>query len=73
MPYGFTYPTAWWEADEVVSDRIAVSLAGVSPGVYSLAVGVYDTDTGERLAIAGQPSAAVLAGDRLILPDKITR
>lgn len=73
MPYGFTYFTAWWEAEEVVSDEIVVPLEGVPSGAYSLAVGVYDAKTGERLTISGPSSDSVLADDRLILPDEITR
>jgi hypothetical protein len=73
MPYGFTYFTAWWQEGEVVSDQIVVPLEGVPSGRYSLAVGVYDADTGERLSIPGQPSDLILADDRLILPGEITR
>jgi hypothetical protein len=73
MPYGFTYFTAWWQAGEVVSDPIVVPLEGIHSGIYNLAVGAYDAKTGERLMISGQPSDFVLADDRLILPDEITR
>jgi hypothetical protein len=73
MPYGFTYFTAWWEEEEVVSDQIVVPLEGIPSGTYSLAVGVYDADTGERAAVSGQPSDSVLADGRLILPDEVTR
>jgi hypothetical protein len=73
MPYGFTYFTAWWEEEEVVSDQIVVPLEGIPSGTYSLAVGVYDADTGERAAISGQTSDSVSADGRLILPDEVTR
>jgi hypothetical protein len=73
MPYGFTYFTAWWKAEEVVSDEIVVPLDEVPSGTYSLAVGVYDADTGERLKIAGQPTGLVVEEDRLILPDEVVR
>jgi hypothetical protein len=70
MPYNWTYPTFWWEADEVVSDEIGLSLADVSLGSYRLEIGIYDPDTGERLALADgrdpqQPT------DRLVLPDLV--
>jgi hypothetical protein len=71
MPYGFTYPTAWWEAEEVVSDKVVVPLADVPAGTYRLAVGVYNAETGERLVIAGQPARFVVEKDRLILPDEV--
>lgn len=73
MPYGFTYFTAWWKAEEVVSDGIVIPLEGVPSGTYGLAVGVYDADTGERLKIAGQPAGLVVEEDRLILPDEVVR
>ena len=71
VPYGYTYPTAWWEAGEVVSDEVAVSLEGVPPGTYGLAVGVYNADTGERLAISGQPPGFAVDERRLFLPEEI--
>ena len=51
MPYDWIYPTLWWETGEVVSDGIAVSLAGVPSGVYRLEIGVYDPDSGIRLPL----------------------
>ena len=73
MPYGYTYPTAWWETGEVVSDEVVVSLEEAAPGTYRMAVGVYDADTGERLAISDQPSDLTVDGDRLLLPDPVSR
>jgi hypothetical protein len=73
VPYGFTYPTAWWEAAEVVSDEIVISLEEAPEGRYGWAVGVYDADTGDRLVISGQPSDLVVEGDRLVLPEQISR
>jgi hypothetical protein len=71
MAYGYTYPTAWWEAGEVVSDEVVISLEGVPAGTYGLAVGVYDADTGDRLAISGHPPAFVVDDNRLILPEEV--
>jgi hypothetical protein len=73
VPYGFTYPTAWWEAGEVVSDEMVIPLGEVPAGQYGLAVGVYDANTGDRLAISGQSSELTVDLDRLILPDQVTR
>ena len=73
VPYGFTYPTSWWEAGEVVSDQIVIPLEEVPAGQYGLAVGVYDADTGDRLVISGQPAGWVVDADRLILPDQVSR
>jgi hypothetical protein len=49
VPRQWAYPTTWWERGEVVEDRVVLSLEGVSPGEYRLAVGLYDPGTGERL------------------------
>jgi hypothetical protein len=73
MAYGYTYPTAWWEAGEVVSDEVAISLEGVPAGEYGVAVGVYNAETGDRLAISGQPPAFVVNDNRLILPEEVVR
>jgi hypothetical protein len=51
MPRGWAYPTTWWEAEEVVSDEISLSLEEVPSGTYWLAVGVYDPETGARLPL----------------------
>jgi hypothetical protein len=70
MPRDWTYPTLWWETGEVVSDGIAVSLAGVPSGVYRLEIGVYDPDSGVRLPLTSgrEPQQPP---DRLILPEVV--
>jgi hypothetical protein len=69
VPREWMYPTNWWEAGEVVSDEIALSLEGVPAGVYRIDVGVYDPDTLERLPVQTQDD--VLLGDHLELERKI--
>jgi hypothetical protein len=54
IPYDWQYPTVWWEANEVVSDRVRVPLDEVPSGTYQLAVGVYDAETEDRLGIYGE-------------------
>ena len=71
VPYNWTYPTTWWEAGEFVSDELLMSLEGVPAGTYNLSVGVYDPDTGERLAITGQPSDLTVSERRLVLEQRI--
>ena len=51
VPRQWTYPTNWWEAGEVVSDDVVLSLEDVPPGVYRIRVGVYDPETLERLPV----------------------
>ncbi len=70
MPRGGAYPTSWWQAGEVVSETVTLSLAGVPSGRYRLAVGLYDP-TGRLLAIGADGRR--LADDRLVLPAEIVR
>jgi len=70
-PLRWTYPTPFWDAGEVVVDAIPLSLKEAPPGVYVVAVGVYDSGTGQRLPVmdrAGQLqplSQMVLPGERI--------
>jgi hypothetical protein len=72
VPRRWTYPTTWWQAGEVVSDEIPLSLEDVPPGQYRLAVGVYDPESGERLSVVDAAGEA-LPGERLVLPEEIVR
>jgi hypothetical protein len=73
MPWGWTYPTSQWQAEEIVPDEITLSLEGVPAGEYTVWVGVYRPDTGERLPVEDiYPTLTVREG-RLMLPEKIVR
>jgi 4-amino-4-deoxy-L-arabinose transferase-like glycosyltransferase len=50
-PVYWAYPTSAWEAGEVVPDRVRLQVGKASPGVYRLAVGMYDETTGKRLPV----------------------
>jgi hypothetical protein len=67
VPRDWTYPTSWWEAEEIVSDEVLLPLSDVSPGRYRLAVGVYHPETGERLPISAEGMAVL--SDALILQE----
>ncbi|MCL4545120.1 MAG: hypothetical protein M1118_11080 [Chloroflexi bacterium] len=56
-PVAGAFPTAFWQAGDVVLDRHAMKLpVGLSPGTYRLEVGLYDPTTIRRLSvIAGHP------------------
>jgi hypothetical protein len=71
VPVQWMYHTAWWEAEEVVSDEVLVDLSALSPGSYQLAVGAYNPDTGDRLVIEGQPADFTVNEQRLFLPEEI--
>lgn len=69
-PRAGTYPTWQWAPGEVVSDDITLPLAGVPPGRYRLALGLYDAATGQRLPALdanGVPHPA----DRVILAEEV--
>jgi hypothetical protein len=72
VPRDWTYPTTWWESGEIVSDKIPLSLEEVPPGQYRLAVGVYDAESGERLA-AIDAAGEELSEGRLVLLEEIAR
>lgn len=65
-PAGGTRPTTSWRAGEVVVDAHRLSLSGLPPGRYRLAVGLYDPATGERLAVSG-------GGDQVLLETVVER
>jgi hypothetical protein len=53
-PQDGAYPTSTWDAGEVVMDVHTLSLPqDLPPGRYSLRVGLYLPDSGERLRVAG--------------------
>jgi hypothetical protein len=69
MPRGWSYPTTLWSRQEIFRDRIELSLRGVAPGEYRIALGVYRPETGRLEAIdgAGRP----IADNRLVLNERI--
>jgi hypothetical protein len=67
IPYDWGYPTVWWESHEIVSDRLRLPLTEVPPGRYQLAVGVYDSQTLERLSVSGERPTA--SSEALILQE----
>ncbi len=66
-------PTTSWEPGEVIADRYNVEVsAGLAPGTYSVAVGMYDADSGERVPAFG-PDGERLVQDRLLLGEVTIR
>ena len=51
VPRNWSYPTTWWDRGEVVEDSLDIDLEGLPPGQYRLQIGLYDPDTGERVAV----------------------
>jgi hypothetical protein len=73
MPWDWTYPTSEWRVGEIVLDEIVLSLEGVPAGEYTLWVGVYRPDTGERLPIETVSPALTARDGRLMLPEGVVR
>jgi hypothetical protein len=67
MPRRWAYPTQLWSPGQVVTDAIPISLEGVPAGAYTVAVGVYDPATTERLAVIDRAGELQPDG-RLVLP-----
>jgi hypothetical protein len=60
-------PTTTWQPGEVLADRHSLPVSSDSvPGSYQLAVGLYDPQTGSRLAAYG-PDGQRLSEDRVLL------
>lgn len=78
IPAGGTYPTTEWGPDEVIVDRYEIAVSSdAPPGVYRLAVGMYDGATLDRLPVRDVlckdcPVPAYASEDRIFLPVEIT-
>ncbi len=54
------YPTSLWEPGEIIADEVILPVPLDLPaGLYRLVVGLYNFDSGARLAVPGQPEQAV--------------
>lgn len=60
------YPTSIWSPGERIPDPYDIPSAGLPAGEYRLAVGMYNSQTGERVVISGTTNGEVL------LPVKVT-
>lgn len=54
------YPTSLWDAGEIISDSLIVPLDALVGGHYSIVVGLYNIDTGERLLVPNSQENAFL-------------
>lgn len=59
-------PTTAWEPGEVVADSYVLEVGSVPAGEYRLTVGMYDPETGDRLA-AFDATGQRLPDDRIVL------
>jgi hypothetical protein len=72
MPHRGGYPTRFWWPGEIIEDHILIRLDVAAPGLYGLAVGVYDPATMERIPVTGRTGQLVADG-RLILAGEQVR
>jgi len=49
VPRNWSYPTNWWEKNEIVMDTLNLQLSDLEPGHYQLWLGLYDEETFIRL------------------------
>jgi hypothetical protein len=52
VPRNWAYPTNWWEANEIISDTLSMSLDDLGLGRFELWLGFYNEESGERLPLA---------------------
>ncbi len=58
-----SYPTVRWHPGELVVTEYQLFIpADAPPGEYTIEIGLYNWQTGERLPLANQPGDAVLLG-----------
>jgi hypothetical protein len=70
-PRAGTFPFWVWPAGETVSESLRLEIPQrASPGKYLLLVGIYNSDTGARLAISGAPD---YGSGRLLLGEVVIR
>ena len=67
MPRRWAYPTTLWSPGELVTDVVPISLEGVPPGAYGVALGVYDPETMERPRVV-DGTGQLQPDGRLVLP-----
>ncbi|MEM7116082.1 MAG: hypothetical protein AAF614_26815 [Chloroflexota bacterium] len=67
VPRNWTYPTSWWEKGEIIEETIALTLEEPLQETkqYSLWLGFYDPDTGERLTVQTDNPKLTVEMDRL--------
>ncbi|MBN1995577.1 MAG: glycosyltransferase family 39 protein [Anaerolineae bacterium] len=59
-PLNGAYPTSLWDPGEIIADEIVIPLPAELPGgQYQLVLGMYDFQTGQRLAVSGNPANEV--------------
>jgi hypothetical protein len=62
------YPTSFWDAGDTIVDPHDLALdPSLPPGKYSIEIGLYRPENGQRLAL--EDGSAHPTGDHLVLPE----
>ncbi|HSD83130.1 MAG TPA: hypothetical protein VLG46_04700, partial [Anaerolineae bacterium] len=68
-PQAGAYPTSFWDVDETVVDEHLLPLPAALPaGDYTIVVGLYRLDTGERLSITPGGGSEIILPHRVRIP-----
>jgi hypothetical protein len=65
-PAGGAYPTSLWDPGEIIVDERLIS--NLTPGHYTLQIGLYQPDRGERLSVGGSPDGTITLGEFQVKP-----
>ncbi len=69
FPLNGRLPTTFWVPPEILSDPYTIDVADDAPvGTYSLAIGMYDLHSGERLPVSGSEGTQ-LPHDQILLSE----
>ncbi len=61
LPTGGAYPTTEWQSGEIIVDRYVITVApDAPPDSYTLVVGMYDANSGQRLSAPDQADQVTL-------------
>ena len=67
VPQGWTYPTDWWDANEIITDRLSIQVDDLAPGRYELWLGFYNEESGERLPLATRGDSSLIVEGEAVL------
>ncbi len=62
----WTYPTNWWEINEIITDTILIPVNDVGQGSFDVWIGLYDEESGRRLPFSGAADLSLPMKDEAI-------
>jgi hypothetical protein len=67
QPQDGNAPTSTWRRGQQIEDRFVIDLpAEMPPGLYTVEIGLYDPDSGERLKVNLSDAGVVLGQVRVV-------